>query len=123
MDATILLVEDDDTLRMVTADALSLLEANVIECNSADQAVAVLESGALIQLLFTDIRMPGSMDGLQLAGLVASRWPGLEIIVTSGNRLPTEVLPEKVLFIAKPWTLSELLHRVRPLLSHTHPTD
>ncbi|WP_162886589.1 response regulator [Pseudomonas syringae] len=116
MDATILLVEDDDTLRMVTADARSLLEANVIECHSADQAVAVLESGALIQLLITDIRMPGSMDGLQLAGLVAFRWPGLDIIVTSGNRLPTEVLPEKALFMAKPWTLSDLLQRVRPLL-------
>lgn len=118
MNATILLVEDDDTLRMVTADALSLLETNVIECQNADQAVAILESGIVIQLLITDIRMPGRLDGLQLAGLVASRWPDLEIIVTSGNRSPTEVLPGKAGFMAKPWTLLDLLQTVRPLLSN-----
>lgn len=116
MNGTILLVEDDDTLRMVTADALSLLEVNVIECQNADEAVAVLESGILIKLLITDIRMPGRLDGLQLARLVASDWPALGIIVTSGNRSPTEALPDKAGFMAKPWTLLDLLQTVRPLL-------
>ncbi|WP_259104911.1 response regulator [Pseudomonas sp. JUb42] len=112
----ILLVEDDDTLRMLTSDALTLLDAQVLECSGADEALTILESGILVNLLFTDIRMPGRLDGLELANLVSMRWPLLPIIVTSGNRLSTDILPSGAAFIPKPWTLGVLFETVRPLL-------
>ncbi len=116
MRPTVLLVEDDCTLRFLAIDALSMLDTCVIACASADEALSVLEGSKTISLVFTDIRMPGLLDGLQLAALVAQRWPHLSILVTSGNRLAGDVLPAKALFLAKPWTLEMLFKSVQALL-------
>lgn len=117
MPSTILLVEDDITLREVVADALSMLDARVIACPNADLALLELERCAAVNLVLTDIRMPGYLDGIQLAHIVAERWPQLPIIVMSGNRLPSDVLPGHAVFMAKPWTLDVLFAHVEPLLS------
>lgn len=118
MSSTILLVEDDDILRELAADALSMLDANVIACRNADLALLELErSDGVVNLILTDIRMPGHLDGVRLANLVAERWPRLPIIVTSGNRLPNEVLPDHAIFLAKPWTLDMLFQQVQPFLT------
>ena len=63
--------------------------------------------------------MPGRLDGLQLAKLVSERWPELPILVTSGNRLPGDILPPKAGFLAKPWSLDALFQSVQPLLFST----
>lgn len=118
MRPTVLLVEDDCTLRFLAIDALSMLDTCVIACASADEALSVLEGSKSISLVFTDIRMPGLLDGLQLAALVAQRWPHLSILVTSGNRLAGDVLPAKAQFLAKPWTLEMLFKSVQALLPH-----
>jgi CheY-like chemotaxis protein len=116
MRPTVLLVEDDCTLRLLAIDALAMLDTCVIACASADEALSVLEGQKPISLVFTDIRMPGLLDGLQLAALVAERWPHLAILVTSGNRLAGDVLPPKARFLAKPWTLEMLFNSVEALL-------
>ncbi|WP_032702938.1 response regulator [Pseudomonas syringae] len=116
MRPTVLLVEDDHILRLLAVDALSMLDTYVIACCSADEALTVLEDSKAIGLVFTDIRMPGRLDGLQLAALVAERWPHLSILVTSGNRLAGDALPPQALFLAKPWTLDILFKSVQALL-------
>ncbi|MNI15427.1 C4-dicarboxylate transport transcriptional regulatory protein DctD [compost metagenome] len=106
---TVLVVEDDETLRSLTADAISLLDLNVIDCASADDALPKLEGSSSIALVMTDICMPGSMDGLQLAQVIWSRWPLLPVILTSGNRsLPDGLLPSHCFFLRKPWSLNAL---------------
>lgn len=116
MDLKVLLVEDDEALRELIAEALTMLDAQVITYANADLALVELERCAAVNLILTDSRMPGQMDGLQLAKLVAERWPELPIMVTSGNRMAGDVLPTKAVFLAKPWTLDALFQCVRPLL-------
>lgn len=83
---TVLVVEDETLLRMNIALSLEQEGFRVYEAENADQAIAVLEAHAEIGLMFTDIDMPGSMDGLKLATAVRNRWPPIKIIVTSGHR-------------------------------------
>ncbi len=86
----------------------------VIEAASADEAIRILESRSDIRVVFTDVHMPGTMDGLKLAQAVRNRWPPIKIIVTSGRDLATEHdLPEGGRFLAKPYDqfqIREALH-------------
>lgn len=114
MTPTVLVVEDDETLRLLTVDAITLLGIAVIDCRSADDALPVLEGSCSIALVMTDICMPGTMDGLQLAQLVWSRWPLIPVILTSGNRfIPEESIPSLSFFLRKPWTLNALHSAIR----------
>ncbi|MBZ9936932.1 response regulator [Mesorhizobium sp. BR1-1-16] len=114
--AVILLVEDDPLLRMATADDLITAGFRVIEASDADQAILILESGIDIQAVFTDIDMPGSMNGLRLAAAVRDRWPPVKLIVTSGHWEPREdELPEGVPFLRKPYAASALVSSVEGL--------
>lgn len=117
MHLTVLLIEDDDMVRELMADALLMLDVKVIPCVNADKALEELESAVSVNLVLTDIRMPGRLDGLQLAKLVAERWPELPIIVTSGNRLEMDALPPHAFFLAKPWTLDALFELIEPFLT------
>jgi CheY-like chemotaxis protein len=81
----VLIVEDELLLRM---DAIDMIEAagfEVVEAGNADEAIEVLESRRDITVVFTDIQMPGSMDGLKLARAVRGRWPPIKIVATSGH--------------------------------------
>ncbi len=74
-----------------------------VEAWDADHAIAILEARTDIRVVFTDLDMPGSMDGLKLAAAVRRRWPPIEIIVTTaGVRPKAEALPERAIFIPKP---------------------
>lgn len=84
MSARLLIAEDDAFIRAMIADFLRDSGFDVLEAESADQAVAVLESGANISLLFSDIKMPGTMDGCDLARQVRERWPDTRVLLTSG---------------------------------------
>lgn len=117
MSATMLLVEDDEILRYLTVEAISLLGVHVIECASADEAIPILERSSSIVLAMTDICMPGEMNGLELAAVIWTRWPGLPVIVTSGNRLvPDALFPTHAMFMRKPWSLETLHHAIRKYL-------
>jgi CheY-like chemotaxis protein len=83
----VLVVEDEPLVRMDMADCLTDEGFEVIEASDADEAIKALEADGRIRLLFTDVDMPGTMDGLKLARFVADRWPPVRIIVTSGHRL------------------------------------
>lgn len=81
----ILVVEDEPLIRFVIAEALRELDAGVVEAATADEAWDYLQSGAPIDLVFTDHRMPGSMSGAELALRVQEEYPGIEIVLTSAH--------------------------------------
>ena len=82
----------------------------------ADEAVALLEARQDIKVVFTDINMPGSMDGLALAQAVRRRWPPVELVLTSGfARVRDEDMPERGLFLGKPYKPNELVGMIRSL--------
>jgi CheY-like chemotaxis protein len=112
----VLVVEDEFLVRM---NAVSLLEEagfGVLEAASADDAIALLESRKDIRIVFTDINMPGSMDGLRLAHAIRNRWPPIELVLTSGQmRVRSEDMPERGHFLSKPYDPSELVEVVRSL--------
>jgi CheY-like chemotaxis protein len=100
----VLLVEDELFVRMATADALEDAGFEVIETAHAKAAQEILARRADIRVLFTDVRMPGPMDGLELAALVRRRWPHIQVVITSGHLEPgSRSLPENAVFIAKPY--------------------
>ncbi len=110
----VLVVEDEPTVRDFVKEILEL------ECGfsthlvgTADEAAEYLELYADdISLLLTDVRMPGNRDGIDLANHVAETWPQMPILVMSGFSPGNRKLPPDVRFIAKPWTISQLLDGV-----------
>jgi CheY-like chemotaxis protein len=110
----ILTVEDEffvgEGLRHVLASA----GHEVISTADADEAIEVLESRNDIGIVITDINMPGSMDGLKLAGAIRGRWPPIKIIITSGAGRPSdELMPARSQFVGKPHVPQEVLAAVR----------
>lgn len=115
---TILVVEDEVFIRMVSADMLTDAGYHVLEAENAAEALAVLESAETVELLFTDVRMPGSMNGLELAATVHVRWPKVHLLVTSGHHmLADDEVPDDGRFLAKPYRLSDVLAEVRRSLA------
>ncbi|MFJ4156866.1 response regulator [Pseudomonas sp. NPDC089752] len=110
----ILVVEDDELLGALTAESLSSLYADqVLRCANADEALALLRAGPGVSLVFTDIHMPGDLDGLGLAREIWRTWPDIPVLLTSGDAVvPLETLPHNGSFLAKPWTLDELTRRI-----------
>jgi len=104
---TALIVEDDAELRSLTAALLEEEQLDTIECESAEAALAVLLIGRQdIAMIFADVRLPGAMDGIDLAWEVKQRWPLLPIVLTSGHPRERErvcQLPPGVAFLPKPW--------------------
>ena len=80
----VLVVDDEVLVRTVAVDMVEQAGFEVIEASNADEAIRILESRQDIRAVFTDIQMPGSMDGLRLAQSVRDRWPPVALIVTSG---------------------------------------
>ena len=100
----VLVVEDEVLVRMDMTGQLEDEGFVVFEASKADQAIDVLQTHPSIRLMFTDIDMPGSMDGLKLAAAVRDRWPPIKIIVTSGHRVVDIAdLPDGSVFFSKPY--------------------
>ena len=99
---TALVVEDDVDQRELVSALLEECDMAVIQCETAESAEAVLEKvGGNLSMIFTDVNLAGHMSGTELAALAKSRFPGLTVIVTSGNAVP--VLPAGAMFMQKPW--------------------
>jgi len=110
----VLIVEDEPLVRIGAVNLIEDAGFEVIEAASADEAIGILECRSDVRVVFTDIHMPGSMDGLKLAHAVRNRWPPIRIIVTSGRELIAEqVLPEGGRFFAKPYNPIEILDALR----------
>jgi len=112
----VLIVEDEFLLRMDAVDMIAGAGFEVLEAANADQAIDILESRRDITVVFTDIQMPGSMDGLKLARAVRGRWPPIKIVATSGHLDVSETdLPEGGRFLPKPYSLVQLTGVLREL--------
>jgi CheY-like chemotaxis protein len=112
----ILVVEDDTLLRMHALEMIEEAGFEVLEASNADEAIKLLETRLDIAVVFTDIDMPGSMNGLKLAHAVANRWPPIRIVATSGHfQMRDGDLPEGGLFIAKPYLSQQILSTLRRL--------
>ena len=113
-----LVVEDELLSRL---HAVSLVEDAgyaAIEASNADEAVAILEARKDIRIVFTDIDIPGSMDGLKLARIIRDRWPPIELILTSGHfGLQDSDLPSRGRFFAKPYSDEEIMSTLRQFAS------
>jgi two-component system, response regulator PdtaR len=110
--ATVLVVEDELLVRNFLQVELEEAGYDVILADNADTAIAILEARTDIHLVFTDIDMPGSMDGLKLAACVRDRWPPIHIIITTGNARPREI-PANALFIPKPYLGQTVISAMR----------
>ena len=112
----VLVVEDELLLRMDAVDMIRAAGFEVIDAGTADEAIEILEARTDITVVFTDIQMPGSMDGLKLAKAVRGRWPPIKIIATSGRVHVAETdLPEGGRFLPKPYSPLEIAGVLREL--------
>jgi DNA-binding NtrC family response regulator len=113
----VLVVEDEMMLRMRAVDIVEDAGFTPIEAVNADEALAILESRSDIDLLFTDIQMPGSMDGLKLAHAVHERWPSIKIIMVSGQLTPTEAeKPTNSRFFGKPLEVKQMIAEMQEMI-------
>jgi two-component sensor histidine kinase len=114
---TVLIVEDEMVLRMRAVDIVEDAGFNPIEAVNADDALAILESRSDIELLFTDIQMPGSMDGLKLAYAVHERWPQIKIILVSGQLTLTDAdKPADSRFYGKPLAVKAMIAEMQDMM-------
>lgn len=113
----VLIVEDEPLLRMLAVEVVEDAGFVALEARDADEAVILLESRNDISVLFTDIDMPGSMDGLKLAHAVRDRWPPIKILLVSGQvRLQPSELPSNSFFVRKPYQASALVEELRAMV-------
>src|SRR6201746_917992 len=116
--AVILIVEDELLIRLNAVEMIEEAGFEVVEAASADEAIAILERRLDITVVFTDIQMPGSMDGLKLAAAVRDRWPPIMIVATSGRvKLDPGDLPEGGRFLSKPYSPAEITKMLRELIA------
>ena len=115
--AVVLVVEDEMLLRMRAVDMVEDAGFTSVEAVDADQAIAILESRSDIALLFTDIQMPGSMDGLGLAHSVHDRWPPIKIILVSGQlKLANIDIPPDGRFFSKPLEAKAMIAQMQSMI-------
>ena len=114
---TVLIVEDEVLSRMVLAECLREHDLVVLEAATADEAIAILESPLPVDLVWTDVTMPGPVDGLGLARIVRSKHPRLKIVVSSAylHTLPSPDLADA--FFSKPYAVTAVVRRVMGLLA------
>ncbi|WP_276122060.1 response regulator [Pararhizobium qamdonense] len=115
---TVLVVEDEILIRMDVATFLEDEGFTVHEAADADEAISILDKHPDIKVMFTDIDMPGTMDGLKLAAAVRDRWPPVQIIVTSGHwQLNDDMLPVQGRFFSKPYDRSRVIDAIREMVA------
>ena len=99
-----MIVEDDALIRMLAADMISAMGMDIVEAVNADHAIALLESIPKISVVFSDVQMPGSMDGIRLMTIIRNRWPPIALLLTSGKVSPPACdLPTGTHFVTKPY--------------------
>ena len=106
-----LVVEDDVWQREWAVVLLEESEMGVLQCDSAEKALRILEKmGGCVSLMFTDVNLPGKIDGVELAHFATQCCPNIHVIVTSGRAL-TKRLPEGAIFMPKPWLPLDVLRQ------------
>jgi two-component system, response regulator PdtaR len=116
MRPVVLIVDDEVLIRLTAADGFIDAGFAVLEAANGDEALAVLEANPTVDALFTDVNMPGSIDGFELARAAAERWPSLAVVVSSGRMARPGDLPLDTAFIAKPYCPDAAASIVRRLI-------
>lgn len=114
----VLVVEDEPLQRMMAVDLVEDAGFEAVEAMGSDDAVRILESRPDIRIVFTDIDMPGGLDGMKLAAAIRDRWPPIELIIVSGRRVPTlDEIPARGLFFSKPYERIEVAAALRRMMA------
>lgn len=112
----VLVVEDEPMLLLMAIDLVEDAGFEAVYASNADEAVVILEARTDIRLVFTDVDMPGSMDGMKLAAAIRGRWPPIEIIIVSGHRtVDLDTLPERSRFFQKPYDSQSVIAAMREM--------
>lgn len=118
----VLVVEDEWLLRLLAVELVEDAGFVALQAANADEAIVILEHRVDIALLFTDVDMPGTMDGLKLAHAVRRRWPPIKIIIVSGKtRLSDAELPPDMRFFSKPYSVSNMISELQSLVARPIP--
>lgn len=119
---TVLIVEDDQLLKLMTRDIVEEAGFSTLEASDADEAIALLATRSDIAMLLTDVNMPGSMDGLKLAHAVRVRWPHIKIVVASARGdITTGDLPVDSRFFRKPYGIDVMVSAIQSLIGSGNP--
>lgn len=114
----VLVVEDEPLLRLDIAEELSDMGFEVLEAANAGEAIVLLKANPGIKVMFTDVDMPGGMDGLRLAATVRDRWPPVKIIVTSGHKkVGLSDMPQDSRFFGKPYSVTAVADAMRDMVA------
>ncbi len=120
-DSRVLFVDDESVIRFVTAEALRDQGFEVAEAANSDEALKLFHEPEHFDVLFTDVKMPGKIDGLELASMIRHLDPNIPIIIASGYALNIErrlgAVSSPVFFVQKPYNLEKLVKTVRELLA------
>jgi CheY-like chemotaxis protein len=124
VDSRVLLVDDEAVVRFVTAEALRDQGFVVAEASNSDEALALFKYPDHFDILFTDVNMPGRIDGFELASMVRRLDPDIPILIASGYAFDVEprigAVSSPVLFLHKPYNLGKLVMTVKALLADKH---
>jgi CheY-like chemotaxis protein len=114
----VLVVEDEPLIRINAVAMIQESGYDVVEASNANEAIAMLQSRTDIRIVFTDVEMPGSMDGLKLARYIRKRWPPIQLVVTSGRyNIDDADLPLRGKVVPKPYDFDRLVNVMRSLTS------
>jgi CheY-like chemotaxis protein len=112
----VLVVEDEPLVRMVALEAIEAAGFKAYAAADADEAIRILERQGNIRVVFTDINMPGSMDGIRLVHCVRDRWPPVQFIVTSGQlKFGEAELPLGSVFVSKPYSPEQIVSKIEKM--------
>jgi CheY-like chemotaxis protein len=118
--ARILVVEDEVLIRALSAEELPLAGFSVIESGRADEALTYIGAGEQVDLVFSDIQTPGSLDGLQLAETLYGQYPEIPVILTSGNANPKRA-GIRGMFVPKPYDVTQTIALISEILAQKSP--
>ena len=117
----VLVVEDEPLLRLFNVDMLSDAGFDVLEAADADEALRLLEAVEGIQVVFTDVEMPGLLDGFALAQRIEARWPSIGVVITSGRRYPERQLTAPArCFVPKPFEMAKVVGYIDAFVHARH---
>ena len=120
--ATVLVVEDETMIKKGTVESVGEEGYLALSASDADEALLMLAAHPEIDVLFTDIRMPGSMDGLALANEVRSTYPKMQVVIASGNLRPaTDRMPKGATFLPKPYSTLQIAAALHELIDQSRP--
>jgi CheY-like chemotaxis protein len=112
----VLVVEDEPFVRLFGVDLLEEAGFDVLQAGNADEALRLLETHPEVRVVFSDIQMPGSLDGLGLARRICQRWPRIGIVLTSGHRVRAEMIPREGRFLPKPYDGKALVREIEEII-------